>query len=301
MRHRLKDLHAGDSLRLEFQRGAFLGEGSSGDEASVAGGGRCKDGVQEAFESVRSVTAGAVVLALGGASWPQTGSDGGWVGLLQRKGVLVSALRPANCGWERDWPPEVLAACEGKPLKNIMATAGGVTVRGELLVTRYGLEGGALYSLSQALHEMASPLVSIDFKPDSSLESLVRRLGTARSNFLSEARLRWRLDEPTHALLSALLPVESFRSAETTAQSTKRFELTLSHARPVAEAISTAGGVAFSGLTETLMLQQLPGVFVAGEMVDWEAPTGGYLMQGCFATGTRSGLGAAEWRMVPSP
>jgi predicted flavoprotein YhiN len=182
-----------------------------------------------------------------------------------------------------------------------MATAGGVTVRGELLVTRYGLEGGALYSLSQALHEMASPWVSIDFKPDSTLESLVRRLGTARSNFLSEARLRWRLDEPTHALLSSLLPAESFRSAETTAQSTKRFELTLSQARPVAEAISTAGGVAFSELTETLMLQQLPGVFVAGEMLDWEAPTGGYLMQGCFATGTRSGLGAAEWRLGLSP
>ncbi len=295
MRHRLKDLHAGASLRLEFEKGAHQAEAGMDADAPEARGGSPRDGGYEAAGCASSVSAGAVVLALGGASWPQTGSDGGWVGLLQRKGALVSPLRPANCGWERDWPPEVLAACEGKPLKNILASAGGVTVRGELLVTRYGLEGGALYSLSQALHEVAAPLVSLDFKPDSPLESLVRRLGTARSNFLSEARLRWRLGEPTYALLSTLMPAESFQSAEHTARSIKQFPLTLCRPRPVAEAISTAGGVAFSCLDEHLMLRQLPGVFVAGEMLDWEAPTGGYLMQGCFATGTRAGLGAADW------
>ncbi len=296
MRHRLKDLHeGGDSLRLEFEKGAHPGEGGMDTDALGARGGSLCDGTQGAAGCESSVSAGALVLALGGASWPQTGSDGGWVGLLQRKGALVAPLRPANCGWERDWPQEVLAACEGKPLKNILATAGGVTVRGELLVTRYGLEGGALYSLSLALHEMAAPVVTLDFKPDSTLESLLRRLGTARSAFLSEARLRWRLDDPTHALLSTLLPAESFQSAESTARSVKQFQLTLTHARPVAEAISTAGGVCFRGLDDHFMLRDLPGVFVAGEMLDWEAPTGGYLMQGCFATGTRAGQGAADW------
>ena len=296
MRHRLKDLHeGGDSLRLEFAKGTYPGEGVMDADASGARGGSLSDATQGAAECTSAVSAGALVLALGGASWPQTGSDGGWVGLLQRKGALVSPLRPANCGWERDWPPEVLAACEGKPLKNILATAGGVTVRGELLLTRYGLEGGALYSLSQSLHEMAEPEITLDFKPDSTLESLVRRLGTARSGFLSEARLRWRLDDPTYGLLSAFLPAESFQSAESTARSVKQFQLTLTQARPVAEAISTAGGVAFPCLNEHLMLRDLPGVFVAGEMLDWEAPTGGYLMQGCFATGTRAGQGAADW------
>ena len=297
MRHRLEDLHAGNSLRLEFQKGGHEGTGAAEGDLAIdgTGSGFALGGAGQVVEAMSSVTAGAVVLALGGASWPQTGSDGGWVGLLQRKGAIVSPLRSANCGWERDWPVEVLSVCEGKPLKNVLATAGGVMVRGELLVTRYGLEGGALYSLSQALHEMAEPTVTLDFKPDSTLESLVRRLGTARSAFLSEACRRWRLDEPTQALLSSLLPAESFRSAESTALSVKQFQLTLTHARPVAEAISTAGGVVFQCLNEHLMLCDLPGVFVAGEMLDWEAPTGGYLMQGCFATGTWAGLGAANW------
>jgi uncharacterized flavoprotein (TIGR03862 family) len=292
MRHRLEDLHTGEFLRLEFHQPASqLGDSRPHEETSCAAHGLAED---TAAASARSVSVRAVVLALGGASWPQTGSDAGWVDLLRSKGAFVAPLRPANCGWERDWPEAVLAVCEGKPLKNVRATAGGVSVRGELLLTRYGLEGGALYSLSQALQEMAAPALTLDFKPDSPLESLLRRLGTARSNFLSEARLRWRLDEATHALLSALLPAESFQSAESTARSTKQFQLSLGRPRPVVEAISTAGGVAFSCLDERLMLRHLPGVFVAGEMLDWEAPTGGYLMQGCFATGTRAGLGAVE-------
>jgi uncharacterized flavoprotein (TIGR03862 family) len=293
MRHRLKDLHTADSLRLEFHQPASqLGDSRPYEETSCAAHGLAEAAVAA---SVRPVSARVVVLALGGASWPQTGSDGGWVDLLRSKGAFMAPLRPANCGWERDWPAEVLAVCEGRPLKNVRATAGGMSVRGELLLTRYGLEGGALYSLSQALQEMAEPELTLDFKPDSPLESLLRRLGTARSNFLSEARLRWRLDDSTYTLLSALLPAESFGSAESTARATKQFQLSLGRPRPVAEAISTAGGVAFSCLDERLMLRHLPGVFVAGEMLDWEAPTGGYLMQGCFATGTRAGLGAVNW------
>jgi uncharacterized flavoprotein (TIGR03862 family) len=295
MRHRLTGFQTGDSLRLEFQRGGSGGEGEGGFEQRRECVGLSLMPAGTAPENRSTVTARAMVLALGGASWPQTGSDGRWVGLLREKGVFVSPLIPANCGWECAWPAEVLAVCEGKPLKNIAASAGGLPQKGELLVTKYGLEGGALYSLSAALSQMKQPALTIDFKPDSSLESLVKRLGTARSRFLDEARLRWRLDEATYALLSGLLPAEAFCSAVATAQAVKQFGLALSRPRPIAEAISTAGGVAFSCLNHRLMLRHLPGVFVAGEMLDWEAPTGGYLMSGCFATGTRAGIGAANW------
>ncbi len=295
MRHRLTGFQTGDSLRLEFQRGGSGGEGEEDvqQRSECAGSSPIPTGARA--ENGSTVTARALVLALGGASWPQTGSDGGWVQLLREKGVFVSPLAPANCGWECEWPAEALAVCEGKPLKNIAASAGGLTQKGELLVTKYGLEGGALYSLSAALSQMEQPALTIDFKPESSPESLVKRLGTARSRFLDEARLRWRLDEATYGLLSELLPAEAFCSATATAQAVKQFGLALSRPRPIAEAISTAGGVAFSSLNDRLMLSNLPGVFVAGEMLDWEAPTGGYLMQGCFATGTRAGTSAADW------
>ena len=295
MRHRLTGFETGHRLRLEFESGGSLegDEGSPEEQSKRVGPVSIQLG--DTAESTSAVTARAMVLALGGASWPQTGSDGRWVGLLREKGVSISPLGPANCGWECEWPAEVLVACEGKPLKNISARAAGVIQRGELLVTKYGLEGGALYSLSAALRGMETPVLTIDFKPDSSFESLVKRLGTARAGFLTEARLRWRLDEPTCALLSSLLPPEAFHSAMATACAAKQFRLTLRRPRPVDEAISTAGGVAFSCLNERLMLSNLPGVFVAGEMLDWDAPTGGYLMQGCFATGTRAGIGAAEW------
>ncbi len=296
MRHRLTGFQTGDPLRLEFERGVPGGEGEGALDSAEGHVGAFPVLTGATAENGSAVTAGAVVLALGGASWPQTGSDGGWVQLLREKGVFVSPLIAANCGWECAWPSHVLTACEGKPLKNIAASAGGITQRGELLVTKYGMEGGALYSLSAALSQMEQPVLTIDFKPDSSLESLVKRLGTARSRFLDEVRFRWRLDEATYALLSGLLPAESFCSASAAAHSVKQFRLALSRPRPVAEAISTAGGVAFSGLNDRLMLHHLPGVFVAGEMLDWEAPTGGYLMSGCFATGTRAGAGAGEWR-----
>jgi uncharacterized flavoprotein (TIGR03862 family) len=238
--------------------------------------------------------AGAVVLALGGGSWPETGSDGGWVGILQGMGVDVAGLKPANCGWECEWMPEVLAVCEGKPLKNVAVSAGGVVSEGELMVTKYGLEGGAIYAVGRALRGMERPLLTIDFKPSVSLEKLVAKMESARGDFLKEARSRWRLSEEAFALLehSGNTP---FGSAAALAAEVKGFRLELTRARPLAEAISSAGGVRWSELDAGLMLKKLPGVFVAGEMIDWEAPTGGYLLQGCFATGTRAGKAAAEW------
>ncbi len=246
-------------------------------------------------EETRTIEADAVILALGGGSWPETGSDGGWVSTLGAMGVSVAPLAPANCGWEIKWPVEAIALAEGKPLKNITARAGGATAVGELLVTRYGLEGGVIYQLGTALRAMPEPEIVIDFKPSYSADELVRKLGNCGKNFLPEARSRWRLCDAAYAVLSTLPDNQSFTSAATLAQMAKNCPIRLTGPRPIAEAISSAGGVRWRELDSQLMLRQLPGVFVAGEMIDWEAPTGGYLMQGCFATGTRAAQGAIQW------
>ncbi|MEK0444741.1 MAG: hypothetical protein RLZZ399_62 [Verrucomicrobiota bacterium] len=248
-----------------------------------------------------TTNADAVLLALGGASWPHTGSDGRWVEMLRHFGIPVHDLVPANCGWERPWPTEFLAVAEGKPLKTLAVSAGSTSVRGELLVTRYGLEGGALYQLAPLLRAMDQPLISIDFKPNSSVSQLVAKMGPVRRNFLAEARQRWRLPDEVFALLS-LLPTRNPReSAEALALEIKNFEIPLTKPRPIEEAISSAGGVALEALDQNLMLRNCPGVFVAGEMLDWEAPTGGYLLQGCFATGTRAARSALEWLQGAAP
>jgi len=246
-----------------------------------------------------SIESDAAVLALGGGSWPATGSDGGWISALEKHHIAVTPLQPANCGWEAAWPAALVAEAEGQPLKNIVATAGPNAAAGELLITRYGLEGGALYQLGPALRAMESPRLVIDFKPGVRVETLVRKLGLLRGNFLAEARQRWRLSDGAFVLLSHLASPGMLASAEALARSIKAFPISLLCPRPIAEAISTAGGVPWDELDDSLMLKKLPGVFCAGEMIDWEAPTGGYLMQGCFATGTRAGKSARDWVRRP--
>lgn len=237
----------------------------------------------------------AVVLALGGGSWPQTGSTGEWVRTLQECGLRVKTFEPSNCGWEVDWPGELRGRLEGRPLKNVAATAGSITLRGELLFTRYGLEGGIVYALAGALRSLREPVLTVDFKPDSSEASLVARLGSARRNYMDEAGLRWRLGETALDLLKTFRGVEPFGSAAEVARFVKNFPIRMERPRPIAEAISTAGGVEWCELQESLMSRRLPGVFFAGEMIDWEAPTGGYLLQGCFALGARAGKAAAQY------
>ena len=268
LRHRWTGLRAGASWGIDFQ----------------------VDGESRAYE------ADAVILALGGGSWPDTGSDGAWTAVLERLGVAVAPLTAANCGWEFPWVPAVLAAAEGAPLKNITARAGETVAAGELLVTSYGLEGGIIYQLGPALRAMKDPELVIDFKPSHTVAQLVVKLGTARNNFLAEARSRWRLSDAAFAILGNLPGQASFTSAESLATVTKHCALRLSRARPIAEAISSAGGVRWSELDAGLMVRRLPGIFVAGEMIDWDAPTGGYLMQGCFATGKRAATAALAWR-----
>lgn len=267
MHHRWTGLRSGERLELEFML----------------------DGVSRRIET------DAVVLALGGGSWPETGSDGGWISALENHHVAVTPLQPANCGWEASWPAALVAEAEGLPVKNIVARADASEAVGELLITRYGLEGGALYQLGPALRAMQEPRLVLDFKPGVEVEDLVRKLGLISRNFLAEARPRWRLSDGAFSLIHHLASPEMLTSAEALARSIKAFPISFLQPRPLAEAISSAGGVSLGELDDSLMLRKLPGVFCAGEMMDWEAPTGGYLMQGCFATGTRAGQRARAW------
>jgi uncharacterized flavoprotein (TIGR03862 family) len=244
----------------------------------------------QAAEQNFSLTADAIVLALGGASWPETGSDGTWPAILAAHGVEVAPWTPANCGWEVDWPSELLARAEGFPLKNLTVRAGDESVSGELLITHHGLEGGAIYRLGRALRSMPQPCLAIDFKPQLPVETMRDRVANLPD---PSAWFRaWKLSAATVALLETVC-ADDCNDRERLLARVKKFTLPLRGPRPIAEAISSAGGVRWDELDQSLMLLKLPGVFVAGEMIDWEAPTGGYLLQGCFATGTRAGRAAA--------
>lgn len=237
----------------------------------------------------------AAILALGGASWPETGSTGAWTSILSSEGIAIASLSSANCGWEVDWPEALLEEAEGLPIKNAEVRAGASQRKGELVITRYGLEGGPIYRLGPALRAMPSPQIEMDFKPDLTVEELVSRMGPVKRNFIREARRRWRLDPATAALLKYLPNRGPWKSADQLAREVKACRIPLTGPRPIAEAISSAGGIAWSELDDNLMLQKLPGIFVAGEMIDWEAPTGGYLLQACFATGGYAGEAAVNW------
>jgi uncharacterized flavoprotein (TIGR03862 family) len=239
--------------------------------------------------------ADAVILALGGASWPTTGSDARWINWISSLGLPVTPFTPANCGWDCGWPDELVPELEGRPLKALEVRCGGRAVRGELMLTRNGIEGGAVYQLGPLLREQDQPLVTLDFRPHTSVERLVTKLGPVRRNLAEEARVRWRLDPATHALLSRFPHPRSFDTPEEIARLLKAFPLPLQRPRPIDEAISSAGGVRLSALNDALMMRSIPGLFFAGEMLDWEAPTGGYLLQACFATGTRAARSAAAW------
>ena len=252
-------------------------------------------GVQLHFkhmEQVRVKVYDAVVLALGGASWPQTGSDGAWSSILAEAGVGLMPLRAANCGWECNWNSDTKMIAEGKPLHHVQIKADGQFSKGEIMVTRYGLEGTPIYNLGPCLHAMEKPEVEIDFKPIFSLQHMIRKMESVRRDFYKEARLRWKLTDATCAILKQ--QYGEFNCAEDLARAAKSCRIELTRARPIAEAISSTGGVAWDDLDATLMLKQLPSVYCAGEMIDWDAPTGGFLLQGCFATGRAAGYAAAQ-------
>ena len=244
------------------------------------------------FENGHEVVAKAIVFALGGGSWPKTGSDGGWLARFQELGVKCEPLVASNCGWEVDWPQSLLEKAEGLPMKNIVVKAGDKQLAGELLVTRYGLEGGTVYALGRELRGMDDPVLEIDFKPTFSKQELLEKLGDTSGNLLDLATRRWKLSEAAREVIG----LQSVTSAAELVERTKACQVSLKGPRPIAEAISSAGGVCWSELNDQLMLKKIPGVFLCGEMIDWDAPTGGYLLQGSFVTGTRAGKSAAMFQ-----
>ncbi len=250
-----------------------------------------------------TVDAAATVLALGGASWPRLGSDGGWVAALA--GVAVAPLRPANCGFVAEWSDVFRARFHGQPLKRIALSFAGQTVRGEAVVTQAGLEGGAVYALSAALRDAIAAsgeaVVHVALRPDLTGAALTERLAAPRhkqslSTFLRKAV---RLSPAAIGLLHEATRSSQQRLADMNAAALagliNAVPLRLTGTAPLATAISTAGGIAFEELDAHFMLRRRPGVFVAGEMLDWEAPTGGYLLQASFATGAAAGRGALQW------
>ncbi len=249
----------------------------------------------EGPEGKIEIQANAIILALGGGSWPQTGSDGAWVETLEKAGVQVNPLAPANCGWEVAWSSDLAEQLEAQPLKNVVASAGDKIAPGEIMITRYGMEGGPLYTLGPMLRRMDKPLLTLDFKPTFTIEKLVGKMESAKKNFLAESQYRWKLSESMRLILDHFHG--PFSSAEHLAQHVKACRIALTKTRPIEEAISSSGGVPWQTINDQLMIKALPGIFVAGEMIDWEAPTGGYLLQGCFASGTRAAEAALAFKI----
>jgi uncharacterized flavoprotein (TIGR03862 family) len=249
----------------------------------------------------------AAILALGGASWPHLGADGTWGDTLTAAGAEVAPLRPANSGFLVDWSPVFRERFAGQPLKRLALSFGDTRVRGEAMITSTGLEGGSVYALSSHLREAIAAqgyaVLHIDLRPDLTHTDLVHRLGTGRGKQSVSTHLRKTLKLAPAAIgllneagprrLSTLTPDE-------TAALIKTVPIRLIGTAPIARAISTAGGVTFASLDAHFMLRARPGVFLAGEMLDWEAPTGGYLLQATFATATAAAHGALRWLTTQS-
>ena len=247
----------------------------------------------ETPEGERMLEAGVTVLALGGASWARLGSDGTWAGILAARGVDLAPFRPANAGLRVTWSPH-MGAVLGHPLKGVAFRAGALASRGEAVISARGLEGGGVYAVSRAVREGA-PL-HLDLVPDLDLAEVTARLARPRgkASLANHLRKALKLGPERLALLQEFgrpLP----RDPAALAARIKALPVRHHGLRPLDEAISTAGGVRGAALDARLMLTALPGVFCAGEMLDWEAPTGGYLLTGCLATGRWAGLGALEW------
>jgi uncharacterized flavoprotein (TIGR03862 family) len=247
----------------------------------------------------------ATVLALGGASWPRLGSDGTWAETLAAKGVQISPLRPANSGFTVPWSEIFRDRFEGQPLKGVALTFGAHSVRGEAVVTRAGIEGGAIYALSAELRETiirsGQVTLQVALRPDLDMKGLIAKVSAPKgkqslSNFLRKAvslspvaiGLLQEAAKASGASLASLSPPDL-------ASLINAVPIELTGITPIARAISTAGGIAFDELDSDFMLRRLPGVFAAGEMLDWEAPTGGYLLQASFATGAAAGRGVLKW------
>jgi uncharacterized flavoprotein (TIGR03862 family) len=243
----------------------------------------------------------AVILALGGGSWPQLGSDAAWVPLLRQRGIEVAQLKPANCGFDVAWSAHFKDRFAGQPVKTVAACVGDETRQGEFVVTAHGVEGGLVYAFSAALRDAieqdGNATLTLDLAPGRSLERLTQEIAHPRGarSMASHLQSRAGIAGVKAGLLRECASKEDYADPARLAAAIKALPLRLASPRPLAEAISSAGGVPAESLDANLMLKALPGVFCAGEMLDWEAPTGGYLLTACFASGYAAGQGAAAW------
>ena len=254
----------------------------------------------------RSVQANATVLALGGGSWPKLGSDASWVPLLEGRGVHIAPLQPANCGFDVGWSEHFRSKFAGHPVKSVavvMRSDAGTESwhPGECVITETGIEGGVVYTVSASLRNeilaKGSATLRLDLAPDRESSRLAHDLARPRGKRTMATHLQRQahIEGVKAGLLREIVSKEDFADPARLAAAIKSLPLKLVAPRPLEEAISTAGGVPFEALNERLMVRTLPGVFCAGEMLDWEAPTGGYLLTACFATGRVAGAGAVEW------
>ena len=253
-----------------------------------------------------TVEADATILALGGASWPQLGSDGAWAPLLAAAGVETATLKPSNCGFDIDWSQHLIDRHAGAPLKPVIAhwrDAAGVehSLQGECVISADGIEGSLVYAASADLREVIErdghAVLQLDLVPGRSLSRLQHDLAVTRGSRSVSEHLRRNagVSGVKAALVFEVLDKARLGNTDVLAQTLHRLPLRLLRPRPIAEAISSAGGVRLESMDQGLMLEAMPGVFCAGEMLDWEAPTGGYLLTACFASGRRAALGAAGW------
>lgn len=257
---------------------------------------------ESASLTAQYIDADAVVLALGGASWQRLGSDGAWVDWLAERDIHINPLQPGNCGFEVSWSEDFRQQFSGAQLHSVGLSGDGKNfIRSEAVLSQYGIEGTGIYALSGILREQCkvtgSAQLIIDLLPDFSLEKIQQRLSHPRGknslgNFL---RKQLNLSQVKLALLRELTDKSLYGNSQQLASALKGLPLTLTGMRPIDEAISTAGGVAFPEIDANYMVKKMPGIFCAGEMLDWDAPTGGYLLTGCFATGRAAGQGVLNW------
>jgi uncharacterized flavoprotein (TIGR03862 family) len=243
----------------------------------------------------------AVILALGGGSWARLGSDGAWVPLLQARGIEVAPLKPANCGFDIGWSAHFRERYAGQPLKSVTLCFGDFQRQGEFVVSEYGIEGSLIYAASAAIRDVieatGSAQIFLDLAPGKSLERVIAEVAHPRGSRSLSSHLQSRagITGVKAGLLREALSKADYADPLRLAAAIKALPLHLIAPRPLDEAISSAGGVLFEAMDSRLMLNALPGVFCAGEMLDWEAPTGGYLLTACFASGRVAGAGVLAW------
>lgn len=271
LRHKLSGLHAGRSLHFVTPDGEVM------------------------------VKADAVVLALGGGSWQRLGSDGAWVDWLSQAGVKVEALLPSNCGFDVAWSSVFKEKFDGQPVKSVVLTFGEFHQQGEFIITKEGVEGSLIYAASALMRDAIAvhgkAVMQLDLAPDKTEAQLVERLSKPRGSRSMASHLEKTVGMKgvKAGLLREFVPKDEFANEGRLAFYIKNLPVPLVATRPLDEAISSAGGVTFEALDENLMLKNIPGVFCAGEMLDWEAPTGGYLLTACFASGRWVGAGITKW------